>query len=403
MKKRVAITSFGVVSSLGDTGDEIMEHFQRGIVSFARPHFDDEVVTSPLRHFSLKNYIGRFKNARYLTRGAQLSVASAMEAVKKAKLDKGAMDGCGLFVGAGPNIDISSEFPDFKRGKMDAEDLSALWMLRFLPNTAASAIAQITGLHGENSTIMTACAASLQAIGEAYRKIKDGYLDLALAGGGDSRINPGGILAYKKAKALYGGPGAPEDASRPFNHDRSGFVPGEGGAFFLLEDSEHAKKRGADIYGEICGFGNSLDGETMTAPEADGAWAEQAIRSALHEAEASPGDIDLVCAHGTGTHLNDAMECALMSRVYGAHKPFVLALKSWIGHLAAACGAVEMALLIICMQCGYLPEIRNLKAPCADDLNFVLKPKTFTPRVAVIQNFGFGGQNGALVIKPWEE
>ena len=129
-------------------------------------------------------------------------MASAIEAVKKAKLDKGTMDGCGLFVGTGPNIDISGEFPDFERGKMDAEYLSALWMLRFLPNTAASAIAQITGLHGENSTIMTACAASLQAIGEAYRKIKDGYLDLALAGGGDSRINPGGILAYKKAKAL---------------------------------------------------------------------------------------------------------------------------------------------------------------------------------------------------------
>jgi 3-oxoacyl-[acyl-carrier-protein] synthase II len=403
MKKRVVITSFGVISSLGDRADKIMANFHGETVSFARPSFDDEVVVSPIRKFSLKNYIGQFKNSRYLTRGAQLGVASAVEAFKKANLDKGMTARCGLFVGTGPNMDISGEFPDFEKGELDAEKLNALWMLRFLPNTMASAIAQLTGLHGENSTIVTACAASLHAIGEAFRKIRNGNLALALAGGGESRINPVGILGYKKARALSSGPGAPEKASRPFNDDRSGFVPGEGGAFFLLEDLEHARMRKADIYGEICGFGNSLDGETMTAPGAEGVWAEQAIRSAFREAGVAPADIDLVCTHGTGTYLNDAMEHALVKRIYGAHKPFLLALKSWIGHSAAACGAVEMALLLICMQNGYLPEIRNLNAPCADSLNFVREPKAFTPRTAVIQNFGFGGQNCALVIKPWKE
>jgi len=403
MQKRVVITSFGVVSSLGDNPDQIMKNFRGDTVSFTRPNFDDDVVVSPVRKFSLKNYIGQFKNARYLTRGAQLGVAAAVGTLKKANLDEGMTAGCGLFVGTGPNMDISGEFPDFVEGKLDTESLNALWMLRFLPNTTASAIAQLTGLHGENGTITTACAASLHAVGEAFRKIRNGNLVLALAGGGESRINPIGILGYKKARALYSGPGTPERASRPFNDDRSGFVPGEGGAFFLLEDMEHARMRKAVIYGEICGFGNSLDGETMTAPGADGVWAEQAIHSAFREAGVAPADIDLVCTHGTGTYLNDDMEYTLVKRIYGTHKPFLLALKSWIGHLSAACGAVEMALLLTCMQNGYLPEIRNLTAPCADDLNFVREPKTFTPRTAVIQNFGFGGQNCALVIKPWKE
>jgi len=403
MNRRVVITSMGVVSSLGDTPEKIMDSFRGGTVSFTRPAFDNDIVISPIRHFFLKDYIGRFKNSRYLIRGSQLGVASAVRALKKADLDDSMTAGCGLFVGTGPNMDISGEFPNFVKGKLDTENLNALWMLRFLPNTMASTIAQLTGTHGENSTITTACAASLHALGEAFRKIRGGYLDLALAGGGESRINPFGILGYKKARALNSRPGDPEKASRPFNDDRSGFVPGEGGAFFLLEDLEHARKRKADIHGEICGFGNSLDGEAMTAPDAEGLWAEKALRSAFREAGIAPADIDLVCTHGTGTYLNDAMEHTLIKRIYGTHKPFLLALKSWIGHLSAACGAVETALLLICMQNGYLPEIRNLSAPCADDLNFVREPKTFTPRTAVIQNFGFGGQNGALVIKSWKE
>lgn len=403
MARRVVITAIGVVSSLGSNAAAILDSLRKGSASFARPEFDNEVVISPVGGFGIRDYIGRFKNSRYLTRGTQFSVAAAMDAVSGSGMGPGLPRDCGLFVGAGPNLDISGEFPEFHRGSMDGEELAALWMLRFLPNTAASAIAQLAGIHGENGTITTACAASLQAVGEAYRKIKDGYLDMALAGGGDSRLHPGGILAYRKAQALCTGPLDPQQASRPFDMDRKGFVPGEGGAFFILEELNHARSRGAAIQGELCGYGASMDGQTMTAPAADGVWAEKSILAAMAEAGIGAAGVELVCAHGTGTMLNDEMESALISRVFGGHGPFVIALKSWIGHLAAACGAVELAIALACVDKGYLPEIRNLRRPCRGDINYVRSPQAASPGTVVIQNFGFGGQNCALVVKRWKE
>lgn len=403
MTRRVVITSIGVVSSLGCSAGDIVDNLQKGCVSFTRPAFDSDVVISPVIGFSVKDYIGRFKNSRYLTRGTQFSVAAAMSALAGSGLAAGLPQECGLFVGTGPNLDISGEFPDFHRGAMDGEELAALWMLRFLPNTAASAIAQLTGIHGENATITTACAASLQAIGEAFRKIKDGYLDMALAGGGDSRLHPGGVLAYRKAQALYTGVLDPQQASRPFDMDRKGFVPGEGGAFFILEELDKARRRGARILGEVLGYGASMDGQTMTAPASSGTWAEKSIASAMAEADIAASAVDLVCAHGTGTVLNDEMEGALVGRIFDGHKPFVIALKSWIGHLAAACGAVELAIALACIDAGYLPEIRNLRSPCIKDINYVYSPGQASPGAMIIQNFGFGGQNCALVVKKWKE
>jgi len=304
----------------------------------------------------------------------------------------------GLFSGAGPNLNIGGEFPDVKAGEIDRKNLMALWMLKFLPNTAASVIAKLAGIHGENQTITTACSASLQAIGEAFRKIKNGYIDLAFAGGGDSRLSKSSILAYKKAHALCDGTGKPERASRPFDRNRKGFVPGEGGAFFLLEELQHAKSRGAAIYGEICGYGSSIDGYSMIAPQLDGKWAERSVNAALQEAELAFSDIDVVSSHGTGTLLNDAVEADLIDRVYGKKSPFIIALKSWIGHISAACGAVELAICLACMQDSYLPKIRNLDEPCHAGLNFVSEEQSCRIRNILLENFGFGGQNSALIL-----
>ncbi|MGC9976807.1 MAG: beta-ketoacyl-[acyl-carrier-protein] synthase family protein, partial [Syntrophales bacterium] len=309
----------------------------------------------------------------------------------------------GLFVGAGPNLDIGGEFPEIREGKIDRDDLQALWILKFLPNTAASVIAKLSGTHGENLTVCTACSASLQAIGEAFRKIKNGYLDRALAGGGDSRLSPGGILAYRKASALYTGDSEPNKASRPFDCSRNGFVPGEGGAFFLLEELEKAKERGAQIYGEICGYGSSMDASNMTAPQGTGRWGIMAVLSALQEAEMSPSQIDVISTHGTGTLLNDEGEANLIGEIYSSCNPQVIAMKSWVGHTASACGAVELALSLICMQENYIPEIRNLKDPCRGKINFIRNGGTFLFGTCVIENFGFGGQNGALIVKRRED
>ncbi len=398
MSRRVVITSIGVFSSLGFSIEQIVDNLKNGRVAFERPSFDDSVVTCPIKNFNIKDFINPFKDRRYLNRGAQFCVVSAIEAVKNAGISNKLLSNAGLFIGAGPNLDMGSEFPEVRAGEIDREDLKALWILRFLPNTAASAIARLTGIHGENLTITTACAASLQAIGEAFRKIKYGHLDLAFAGGGDSRLSRGGILAYKKAQALYTGNSDPAKASRPFDINRNGFVPGEGGAFFLLEEMDHAQRRGGTIYGEICGFGNSIDGYNMTAPNPDGRWGEKAVLAALNEAGMSPSEIDVVSAHGTGTSLNDDMEANLIDRVYGDNTPFVIAPKSWIGHISAACGAVELAITLACMRNNYLPEIRNLEEPCHSKINFVRNGQEHSVNTVMAENFGFGGQNCALII-----
>ncbi|MBA3016783.1 MAG: beta-ketoacyl-[acyl-carrier-protein] synthase family protein [Proteobacteria bacterium] len=401
MQRRVVITSVGVISSLGFTAEEIICNLKNENTSFEKSIFDDEVVVSPIKEFDVKNFAGRFKDKRYLNRGAQFCVASAIEAVKKAGIDKKLLAESGLFLGTGPNLDIGGEFPEIKDGEIDRKDLMALWMLKFLPNTAASVIARLVGIHGENHTLTTACSASIQAIGEAFRKIKHGYIDLAFAGGGDSRLSKSAILAYKKAKALFNGMDDPDKASRPFDKSRAGFVPGEGGAFFLLEELEHAKSRGAKIYCEICGYGASIDGYSMTAPEPEGKWAERSVNAALQEAGLTSSDIDVVSSHGTGTLLNDSMEADLIDRVYGKRAPFIIALKSWIGHIAAACGAVELAICLACMQNSYLPKIRNLDEPCHDRLNFVREEREYPIQSILLENFGFGGQNSALIVRKY--
>jgi 3-oxoacyl-[acyl-carrier-protein] synthase II len=399
MSRRVAITAVGVCSSLGCSGKQIIDSLKKGRTSFVRPSFDEQVVISPILDFNIKAFTGPFKDRRYLNRGGQFCVASAVEAIRDSGIKRDLLSDAGLFMGTGPNLDIGGEFPEILDGKMDRKDLMALWMLRFLPNTAASAIAMYSGIHGENLTINTACAASLMAVGEAFRKIRDGYLDLAFAGGGDSRLSRGGILAYKKANAIYTGKGEPDTASRPFDSRRKGFVPGEGGAVFLLEEMTHAERRGATIYAEICGFSGSIDGHNMTAPEPTATWAEKAVRGAMDDAGVNPRDIDIISSHGTGTPLNDQAEACLLHRVFGDDCPPVIALKSWIGHGAAACGALELAIVLVCMHNNYLPETRNLHDPCHMDLNFVLEKQAYFARTVLLENFGFGGQNGALIIK----
>ena len=391
----------GVISSVGQSPAEIISSLREQRAAFEKCVHYKDVVTAPIKDFSARTFTGPFKEGRYLNRGAQFAVASAVEAIKNSGYRKEDLAQAGLFVGCGPNLDIGGEFPEIQEGVMDRRDLQALWILKFLPNTAASVIAKLSGMHGENLTISTACSASLQAIGEAFRKIKDGYLELAFAGGGDSRLSPGGILAYRKAHALYSGNGIPGEASRPFDFSRSGFVPGEGGAFFLLEEFEKAKKRGAKIYGEICGYGNSLDAYSMTAPDKHGEKGKIALMAALNEAGMSPQTIDVISAHGTGTVLNDEREARLIHDLYGKNKPHVIALKSWIGHTASACGALELAISLVCMRESYLPKIRNLREPCHKEINFVLKGKTFPFSTLLIENFGFGGQNSALVVRSY--
>lgn len=403
MKHRVVITAVGVVSALGDHVDDIIDRMKTEPLNVVRTYFSDTVAVCPVRDFNIRNYTGRNKNIRYLNRGAQFAVSSATLALKSANLKQSSAVNAGLFTAAGPNFDIGKEIKNIRDCVITDQTMAALWMLRFLPNTAGSTIAQIVGIHGENLTVCTACAASLQTIGEAYRKVRDGYLSVALAGGGDSRLNPGGILAYKRSGAL-----------RSINHSQTGidyhifdkkhngFIPGEGGAFLLLESLDHAGKRGAAILAEICGYSASLNGYNMTAPHPNGLWEEKAVRAALYDARMAPGDIGLISSHGTGTPLNDNMEADMIARVFGQSTPPVIALKSRIGHLASACGAVELALCIGLMKAGWFPGIPELTEPCREEIRFVKEDISLQVDAVLLENFGFGGQNAALVVKKWK-
>lgn len=401
MRRRVVVTSVGVVSSLGVTPEEIGERLNGGAPRFAFTG-EEGLWAAPVENFDLKAYTGRFKAGRYLHRGAQFAVAAAASAMAASGLSEKERADTGLFCGSGPNFDVGEEFSKIDGGEISPEGLSALWMLRFLPNTAASAISRLTGLHGENHTCGNACAASLTALGEAFRKVKDGYLDTALAGGGDSRINRGGLLAYGMAKALHRSDTDPSQVYAPFDAKRQGFLPGEGGAFLLLEELEHARRRGAEIHAEVLGFGSSLDGYNMTAPDPSGTWAEKAVRLALDEAFLLPSEVDAVSAHGTATQLNDAMEAGLFARLFCTHRPAILAPKAWLGHLASACGAVELAVTLAALKQGILPANPHLKEPVDPALDFVVRPRSAAGiSTLLFENFGFGGQNSALVVRRW--
>ena len=403
MSHRVVITGTGAITPLGFDSQQIISKLKSGQTNFERSNVDTDCVVCSVKNFNLLDYTGKFKNRRYLNQGASFSVAAAIMALNDSGLNKHALEHAGLFVGIGPNLDIENEFPDICDGTAQWPNVQALWLLKFLPNTAASIISQLTGIHGECETVCTACAASLQAIGNAYHKIKNGYLDVAVAGGGDSRLNRGALMAYKKAHSIYCGTGMPEQVCQPFNQNRDGFVSGEGAAFFVLESLTHATQRSATILGEIAGFAASMDGYQMTAPHPDGMYARQAIEQALKNANLTNQDIEIISAHGTGTQLNDMMEAALIDDLFSSSKPKVIAIKSWIGHLAAACGAAELAICLACMQHNYIPEIRNLTHPCHQSVNFVQSPDTQAFHTVLLENFGFGGQNCVIIISKFNK
>lgn len=388
MKKRVVVTDVRVISAAGNTLEELSHSFGNG----AFPEIKD--YTIPLADFDLKRHIGRHKDIKYLSRGSQFGAACALGIARD--LPEKDLGDAALYLGAGPNFDLTQAGGN------------ALWILNFLPNSAASFISKAAGIHGESATLGTACAASLQAIGLAYEKVAGGQVKLALAGGGDSRLCAGGLKAYQDCQALFSRQSAgdldPNVRYAPFSSESYGFIPGEGGACFLLEELESALERKAAIYAEIAGVGAGCDGYNMTAPDPEGTYAKKAVLKALSMAGLSPGDIDAVSAHGTGTPLNDRAEYKVLSEVFGP-SPYIISLKSWVGHLASACGAVELAMCLSLLKDKVLPPIRNLsqknKMTGPDPLNLVTAPVTTDLSHILVENFGFGGQNYALVLRKW--
>jgi 3-oxoacyl-[acyl-carrier-protein] synthase II len=288
-------------------------------------------------------------------------------------------------------------------GKCGPGTLFPLWILKYLPNMVAAHISLALNAQGPNSTITTACAAGTQAVGEGFRLVARDDADIVLAGGADSRIDPLLILAYTALGALSPGLRPPGEVSRPFDSQRDGFVLGEGAGVLCLEELEHARKRGATIYAEVLGLGSSFDAYAVTKPDPTARGAARAIVSALGEARVDPADVDYINAHGTSTRLNDLMETSAVKRVFGekARQLPLSSIKSMVGHLIGAAGAVEAIALALTLKRGELPPTINLTRPDPEcDLDYVPNTaRTMPVRTAVSTSFGFGGQNAALVMR----
>ena len=362
---------------------------------------------------------GHRKTQKIMGRAMQFAVGAAGLACQDSGLDLGRMDPetIGVVMGTGlvpmdlPELapalvaacDESGQMQAAALGQQGSGVLYPLWLLKYLPNMVAAHISLIYHAQGPNSTITTACAAGTQAIGEGFRLIARGDADVVLAGGADSRMDPLLLLAYTALGALSPAKRAAAEVSRPFDAERDGFVLGEGAGVLVLEELEHARRRNAMIYAEVLGLGSSFDSYAVTKPDPEGRGAARAIQWALREARVDPADVDYINAHGTSTRLNDQMETAAVKRVFSerSRRLPLSSIKSMVGHLIGAAGAVEAVALALTLQAGVLPPTINQTHPDpACDLDYVPNQAREIPvRVGVSTSFGFGGQNAALVMR----
>ena len=418
MSRRVVITGMGAVTPLGTGVEKFWQGIKENKIGYS---FIDMYDTEPtgvkvagiVRDFDETQYYGvegcfDKKEAKHMEKFTKYSVVAAHEALTDAGTDFSDIDPyrAGVIVGSGiGGIDLTL----FEYGRYlekGPHRISAFYIPMMISNMAAGTISMKTGFRGANFDVTTACASSSHAIGEAFRKIKDGYLDAALAGGTESTNQEFTFGAFANMKALTKCDNL-EKASIPFDRDRSGFVLGEGSAVLVLEEYEHAKARGAKIYAEIAGYGATCDGYHMTSPMPSGEAAGMGMTLAMQEAGLNPCDVDYINAHGTSTGLNDKYETAAIKLAFGeyANKVKINSTKSMIGHLLGAAGAVEAVVCAKSIQEGFIHATVGLENPdeCCD-LDYCKDGNIQqTVRAALSNSLGFGGHNATLCFKKIEE
>jgi 3-oxoacyl-[acyl-carrier-protein] synthase II len=423
--RRVVITGLGVVAPNGIGSAAFWEACVNGR-SGARPIQSFDASRHPVQiaaevpDFDITPFVPlqHRKNLKIMSRAMRFGVAAAALAVQDSGLDLDREDPERLGVVMGTGL-IPIDLPELaplltealdggglrvdRLGQQGAGALFPLWILKYLPNMVAAHISMLLGAQGPNSTITTACVAGTQAVGEAFRLVARGDADLILAGGADSRMDPLLLLAYTSLGALSRSSRPAAEVSRPFDGQRDGFVLGEGAGVLVIEELGHARRRGAVIYAEVLGMGSSFDAYAVTKPDPQARGAKRAIEWALREARVDPHDVDYINAHGTSTRLNDLMETTAVKHVFGegARALPLSSIKSMIGHLIGAAGAVEAASLALTLRHGVLPPTINHTHPDPEcDLDYVPNWAREMPvRTAVSTSFGFGGQNAALVMR----
>ena len=424
-RRRVAITGLGLVTPVGNDVATTWSALLAGRSGGAGiTHFDASGFPVHIAA-EVKGFTDDMVGDRRLLKSASRSHRYALAAAEQAMVDAGirptAADGTrwGCAVGTGMmGVDFADLAKTHRHSVVDdaldparlLDDPSSNDPMAFCRSVSAEGLSLLVrryGIEGYATSVHTACASGGQAIGTAMKLIRRGVVDRALAGGFDSMINPIGIAGFCLLSALSPDNDTPQRASRPFDATRNGFLLGEGAGFLILEEWEAARRRGARIYAELAGDGNSLSSYRITDSPPDGDGPIQAMRQALADAGATPQDIDYLNAHGTSTGMNDRSESAATRAVFGAEvdRVNVSSTKSTMGHLIAAAGAVEVAVCALAIHHGEMPVNANLSVRDPDcDLNFIVgTPKKARVRMAMSNSFGFGGSNSCVVLRHPDE
>ncbi|HEX7103221.1 MAG TPA: beta-ketoacyl-ACP synthase II [Nitrolancea sp.] len=410
--QRVVVTGVGALTPIGLTAPEFWDNLIAGVSGVARiTAFDpsplEVQIAAEVKGFDPKDFID-FKAARRMDRYSQLAVAAAGEAIKDAALP---LDGentyrVGVMINTGGGGIQTLTREVLVHHTKGPNRVSPFFIPMFAPNMAACQVSITYGIQGPVLASVAACAAGTQAFVDALRMLRLGELDVMIAGGTEAGIDPVSVAAFGNMGALSKRNDDPEHASRPFDRDRDGFVFGEGAAVFVLETEEHARKRDARIYCELVGGAMTADAFHLTAPLPGGAGAARAMRLALDSADMRPSDLDYICAHGTSTPLNDSSETEAIKSVFGeaSRKVTISSIKSMIGHLVGASGAVSGIACVYAIRDGIVPPTINLVNPDPEcDLDYTpLKSREMRVDSAMANAFGFGGQNAVAIFRRYD-
>ena len=410
-KRRVVITGMGSVNPLGHNIADTWQAVQNGVCGIAPITQYDAAnqkvhLAAEVKDWDPTSVLDK-KDVRHMARFAQLAMASAKEAVADSGLDLEQVDTtrCGVIVSSGIGGIAMTESEQMRCSEKGFDRASPFYIPSAIANMGSGLIAIAFGFKGMCTCPVTACAGGSNAVGDAFRHIRDGYAEVMLCGGAESAVTPLSIGGFTTMRALHVGDD-PNRASIPFDAERSGFVMGEGAGILMLEEYEHAKARGAKIYAEVVGYGATCDAYHMTAPAPNGEGGARAMAQALADGGVAPEQVGYINAHGTSTPLNDSGETAAIKAVFGDHagKLAVSSTKSMTGHMLGAAGAVEAIITALALKEGYLPATINYQVPDpACDLDYVPNQgRQAQVEYALSNSLGFGGHNACVLFKKWE-
>jgi len=409
VNRRVVVTGMGAITPVGIGKNKFWDSIKNGISGIDKiTRFDTEGFTSKIAaqvdDFNPLDFIEK-KEAKRMDRFTQFALAAASIAFEDGEINLEYVDksrlGTVIGSGVGGIETLESQFKVmFKKGP---SRVSPFFIPMMISNMAAGQISIAFGAQGPNETVVTACASGTNAVGDAFKIVQRGDADMMITGGAEAAVTPMAVAGFCSMKALSTRNDDPKGSSRPFDKDRDGFVLGEGAGILILEELEHALKRGAKIYAEIVGYGMSADAYHITAPAPEGKGAAMAMEMALKDAEVPINEVDYINAHGTSTKYNDQFETAAIKSVFGEHayKLVVSSTKSMTGHLLGAAGAIESIVSVMALYDGFIPPTINYANPDPDcDLYYVPnKGKEMDINIVLSNSLGFGGHNATLCFK----